>query len=326
VLKILKYTHARTAFKIGLQLLGCRAGNTVLLPDFLCDVVWHPLDLLGLKVITYSLNDSLEPIWGDIEGISKRENIFALLMVHYFGQPQIISKYDEFCKDNNIFLIEDNAHGHGGYSNGKPMGSFGDFGFSSPRKFLNISFGGYLYFQNLELEYLTFFEQTDNSPYISILEKIKSFISSYPSAYAFFKSIQSWNIDWSDPRQFREKVVSDSILSKKDKEKINNVDWDHVASQRRILWKDWKVFSDHHGLKSVFPELNPESSPWAFPVYAKDLKHRDHWLKWGTKHGVPIFPWPALPEIVINTNGSALNRWERMLCFPLNGITPKRFI
>ena len=137
--------------------------------------------------------------------------------------------------------------------------------------------------------------------------------------------MQLRNVDWSDPRHFQEKVTSDRLLSDVDKAKIDNVDWNQVASQRRKLWQDWQVFSDNHGLKSVFPELHPESSPWAFPVYAKDIKHRNHWLKWGTKHGIPIFSWPALPDIVIEKNDSALNRWKRILCFPLYGVSPKRF-
>ena len=102
------------------------------------------------------MNDNLEPIWDEIEEIVSRENIFALLMVHYFGQPQNIDKYKKFCKDNHIFLIEDNAHGHGGKFNGKPLGSYGDAGFSSPRKFINISFGGCLYIRDIELENLPY--------------------------------------------------------------------------------------------------------------------------------------------------------------------------
>ena len=325
-MKILKYVHARTAFKIGLQLLECHSGQIILLPDFLCNVIWHPLELLSIKVITHSLNDNLEPIWDEIEEIGSRENIFALLMVHYFGQPQNIDKYKKFCKDNHIFLIEDNAHGHGGKFNGKPLGSYGDAGFSSPRKFINISFGGCLYLRNIELENLPLVEQANNCSYKVIIHKLKSIFSRYPFVYSFLKSLQLRNVDWSDPRHFQEKVTSDRLLSDVDKAKIDNVDWNQVASQRRKLWKDWQVFSDNHGLKSVFPDLPPESSPWAFPVYAKDIKHRNHWLKWGTKHGIPIFSWPALPDIVIEKNDSALNRWKRILCFPLYGVSPKRFI
>ena len=151
-MKILKYVHARTAFKIGLQLLECHSGQIILLPDFLCNVIWHPLEFLGLKVITYSLNDDLEPIWDEIEEIGSRENIFALLMVHYFGQPQKIDSYKKFCKNHDIFLIEDNAHGHGGYYNGIPLGSYGDAGFSSPRKQLRNSLIGSSSFTGAQIE------------------------------------------------------------------------------------------------------------------------------------------------------------------------------
>ena len=100
---ILNYAHARTAFKVGLQLLKCQAGQIILLPDFLCNVVWHPLYNLDLKVITYSLSDDLEPNWDELEKIVSRGKIFALLMVHYFGQPQNIEKYNNFCKKKKFF-------------------------------------------------------------------------------------------------------------------------------------------------------------------------------------------------------------------------------
>ena len=220
-------------------------------------------------------------------------------------------------------MIEDNAHGHGGYYNRKPLGSHGDIGFSSPRKFINISFGGCLYIHNIELENLPFVEQAKNSLYRFGIHKLKSIVSHYPYLYSFLKSLQLRNVDWSDPQYFQEKVKIDRLLGKVDSVKIENVDWIQVASQRRKLWKAWQVFSDDHGLKSVFPELHPESSPWAFPVYAENIKQRNYWLKWGSREGIPIFSWPALADNVIKANGTALNRWERMLCFPLDGVSPK---
>ena len=102
-MRTLQYAYARTAFKVGLQLLKCQAGQIILLPDFLCNVVWHPLYNLGLKVITYSLSDDLEPNWDELEKIVSRGKIFALLMVHYFGQPQNIEKYNNFCKKKKFF-------------------------------------------------------------------------------------------------------------------------------------------------------------------------------------------------------------------------------
>ena len=49
---------------------------------------------------------------------------------------------------NKIKLIEDNAHGYSGEFKGKKLGTFGELGFSSPRKILNILTGGILYFRS----------------------------------------------------------------------------------------------------------------------------------------------------------------------------------
>jgi perosamine synthetase len=319
---LLKYAYARTAFKVGLQLLKCQAGQNILLPDFLCNVVWHPLDSLGLKVITYSLNDDLRPNWDEIEDIVSREKIFALLMVHYFGQPQDIDIYVKYCINKNILLVEDNAHGLGGYYNGKPLGSYGDVGFSSPRKFIDITYGSCLYLNNVDLVDLPFVERAENSIYKVIIHKLKSIVSNYPNVFAFLKSLRLRNVDWSNPHYFQEKVKIDRLLDDAEKDIIKNVEWCQVATKRRKLWKDWKVFCDSRGLKSVFSELHPESSPWALPVYANDLNSRNKWLRWGVKQNVFLFTWPALPISEIEKQSSALKRWEKMICFPLDGISP----
>jgi len=325
-MKILYYSRARTALRIGLQLLECKQGDIILIPDFLCNVLWHPIELLGLKVITYSVDNNLNPEWDEIEEIEFRENIFALLMVHYFGQPQNIEKYKEFCNEKQIYLIENNAHGHGGTYNGKTLGTFGDIGFSSPRKFVNKSYGGYLYLHNEKLEKLPALKKSPDTMYCFFEDSLKSFISRSPIVFSYLKSMKFRNVDWYNPRFFQEEIKSDYILSDTNKAKIDNIDWEQVALKRRKLWKEWKALADVNDLEPVFPELHAESSPLAFPVYAQDIKHRNHWLKWGTRHGIPAFSWPALPDTVIKKMGSALKRWERMLCFPLDGVSAKRFI
>ena len=69
-------------------------------------------------------------------------------MVHYFGQPQNIEKFTDFCRQYSLLLLEDNAHGHGGKYQDNYLGTFGKIGFSSPRKNLNLNYGGILFTDN----------------------------------------------------------------------------------------------------------------------------------------------------------------------------------
>ena len=86
------FSHARTALKYGLKSIDIRAHDQILLPDYTCDVVLHPINQLQLQYRYYSVRDDLSPDWSDIERkVEKRTK--AILMIHYFGQPQNILRY-----------------------------------------------------------------------------------------------------------------------------------------------------------------------------------------------------------------------------------------
>jgi len=57
----------------------------------------------------------------------KNENVKAVMIAHTLGNPLEIQKIQEFCKDKNLWLIEDNCDSLGSKHNGKLTGSFGDF-------------------------------------------------------------------------------------------------------------------------------------------------------------------------------------------------------
>ena len=96
---ILYFTHARTALKYGLKQLGLQPGEKVLLPDYICDVILHPLQQLGLRPRFYRLDDYFAP---NFENLTKLvdDSTKAIIMVHYFGQPQGIELFQEFCQNH----------------------------------------------------------------------------------------------------------------------------------------------------------------------------------------------------------------------------------
>ena len=139
------FAHARTALWYGLQQLPIEHGRRMFVPDYICEVLLHPLEDLGIQVVFYPVDDQFVPDWEVIEKLQAKKPAHAFLLVHYFGQPQDIERAKGFCDQHGLWLIEDNAHGHGGTLNGQPLGSFGDMGFSSPRKHLQSASGGILY-------------------------------------------------------------------------------------------------------------------------------------------------------------------------------------
>ena len=69
----------------------------------------------------------------------------AVILVHVFGYPSIhTSRIKEICRDNNVFLIEDNSHAHGAQVMGSFTGTIGDIGVASlhQRKSISVGDGG----------------------------------------------------------------------------------------------------------------------------------------------------------------------------------------
>ena len=88
----------------------------MLVPGYICDVVLHPLEDLGIQVKFYPVDDSFVPDWEVLETLQNDGTVHAFLLVHYFGQPQDIQCAKEFCNKHRLWMIEDNAHGYGGPS------------------------------------------------------------------------------------------------------------------------------------------------------------------------------------------------------------------
>ena len=63
----LLFSHARVALKYGLRSFNLSYKDTILVPDFICDVILQPLHDLGINYSFYSLNDDLTPEWGTVQ-------------------------------------------------------------------------------------------------------------------------------------------------------------------------------------------------------------------------------------------------------------------
>lgn len=308
--------NARTALKLAFYQLGLQRGATVLLPDFVCDVLLHPFLQLGLVPAYYPVTQNLVPDWRVLESIAASRSCQALIMVHYFGQPQDIEKFQLFCKRHNLLLLEDNAHGYGGGLAGKPLGSFGDIGISSPRKIFGTPSGGVLSGANrLSFELA---QQLKPFPIYRPSPLAKSFLHSLPKVRGTLKGWFNRDKNWDDPSPYREPLQPDYGIDRFSRWRIVSADLRVIARRRRENWLSWALFAQNNGLRTVFPDVHPESCPLALPVYASDLIERNAWLAWGAKKKVPLFPWPTLPEDIILLEGEALARWKRLICFPLD--------
>lgn len=311
--KILYFSRARTALKYGLSILGLSPNDLILIPDFICNSIFQPITENSLNFSIYETSEDMKPIWSSLDN-KVNSKTRAILMVHYFGQPQDVEKFLNFSKRHQLFLIEDNAHGHGGLFKGKELGTFGHVGISCPRKFLDIEDGGMLYLNSSYDE--------DSLPNLNYQEPktsqslIRKYLNEYPIIKHKLKIFLKKRPEYENPRAFREAYVEDSYLSREFSLLIESTDWNKLSKLRRKRFMEFKQISLDGGLTPVFETVSKESNPWCFPAYAKNQGEARDWFDWGWKNNINIHSWPTLREDQISKGDSAFNRWKRLICFP----------
>jgi len=226
------FSHARTAFKYGLKTLNIQKEDEILIPDFNCDVMLHPFSQLKIKYNYYEIDNQLKPDWHKLEKLITVKTK-AVLMVHYFGQPQNIEKFRNFCNKHKLFLIEDNAHGHGGKFNDKILGTFGDIGISSPRKIINTQSGGIL-FNNTKIDFN--FPQLPPYPISNNMNIIRNYLNYFPNFKLFLKKIIRKRPLYEDPKAFRELEILDYSVDEKSQELFNLTNWGKIIRDRQICY------------------------------------------------------------------------------------------
>jgi perosamine synthetase len=317
----LVFSRGRAALKAGFRQLGFKRDDKVLVPDFICEALIHPILQLGLVPVYYPVALDLAPDWQALEFIASNSNHTAIIMVHYFGQPQDVERFREFSDRHNMALINDNGHGHGGEIAGRPLGAFGDIGISSPRKFIEVPSGGCLY--GIKEDSFRFAKCLARYPIFDPKSVAKALLYLLPPLWRLAKSWAFRNREWGNPYFFREPQEPDRQIDVFSRWRIKKTDWKKIASERRKCWCAWQRFLEGTGLILVFSEVHPESCPLALPVYARDLNERNRWLVWGVKNKIPLYSWPSLPECIIAEKGSALVRWKMLVCFPLDVFPPE---
>ena len=311
------FGYGRTALEFGYSLIGLKKGDEILYPEYICDVTLVPVNKLGLTVKFYPVDDGLIP---DLDEVRKlvTGKTKAFLSVDYFGFHQPFSEIKKFCKENDLFYIEDNAHGFLSYFNKKPLGSFGDISILSFRKTFATFNGAALIVNNREL--LPPSGQKPEDYFKRGLLKERD----------LFKRIKvfKWYIERKLGRKlFKREFCAPRHGSTQDEdlpylidslslEKINKANPADEIERRRRKYSNWLEFSkDHDDLSPLFPCLPEGVCPLAAPFLTRN---RDKWLKWGDEKGLYVSTWPTLPfEMSRNSNSKAVKLWGKLLLFPL---------
>lgn len=159
------------ALYFALKSLDLDIDDEVILPSFTYYATLSAVLRLGLKPIFVDIDENNYCISLDTVKKSITKKTKCIIPVNLFGYSSDIENISKFCKENKIFMIEDNAQAFGSkHSNNQFLGTFGDVNaFSNyPTKTLGgIGDGGFIATNNKKLyEKINIFKnQGQSMPY-----------------------------------------------------------------------------------------------------------------------------------------------------------------
>jgi dTDP-4-amino-4,6-dideoxygalactose transaminase len=119
------FARARHGLWHGIHALGIRPGDVVLAPAYHHGSEIEALERAGIVCRFYGVDDALRPDEDALERLLGSD-VRALYLIHYFGFPQDVGRWRDWCTSHRVLLIEDAAMALLSYRDGRPIGSVGD--------------------------------------------------------------------------------------------------------------------------------------------------------------------------------------------------------
>jgi len=140
--------NATNALEMTAQLCQFKEGDEIIAPAHTFTASVYPFLKKGAKVVWADIDFDNRVVSLDTIKKCVTKKTKAIVVVHLYGMiiPDI-EDIANFCKENDIILIEDTAQALGTEINGKKAGSFGDFGvfsFHSHKNITTLGEGGML--------------------------------------------------------------------------------------------------------------------------------------------------------------------------------------
>ncbi len=119
------FSLARHALFVGIESLGLRPGDEILMPAYHHGSEVEALIRAGIVCRFYDIGQHLEPDERDLEALLG-SRVRALYLTHYLGLSQDSARWRTWCDEHDLLLIEDAAQAWLGSRDGRPIGSHGD--------------------------------------------------------------------------------------------------------------------------------------------------------------------------------------------------------
>jgi dTDP-4-amino-4,6-dideoxygalactose transaminase len=129
------------ALELAALLCDFRPGDEVIIPSF--NFTSGAISLVNLGVVPVFVDVDLEDLNVSVQEIKSAitDKTKAISFINYAGFQNKAMQLKEIAIDENLLLIEDNAHGFGGFTKNEKLGSIGDFSVQSYHETKNINCG-----------------------------------------------------------------------------------------------------------------------------------------------------------------------------------------
>lgn len=247
---------------LALLALGIKSGDEVLVPDVTMIATPNSPKLLGIKPILVDVNKNtlcmnLQKARKAITSKTK-----AILYVSLNGRSGDMKEVKAFCRDHNLFLIEDAAQSLGSYWNKKHLGTYGDIGtlsFAVP-KIITTGQGGALL--------------TNNNKLYRRIKKLKDF--GRTKGGIDIHNHWGWNFKFTDLQ---------AVVGIEQMKKLP----ERITRKKEIYRRYFEELKDVKQVTFIPTDLW-SSSPWSIDVYVNQPLRL---LKYLADHGIgarPVYP------------------------------------
>jgi dTDP-4-amino-4,6-dideoxygalactose transaminase len=160
------FWKGRVALYAILKAIGLKEGDEIIIPAFTCVVAVNPIIYLGAKPVYVDVDPktyNIDVKTLECENVKTLRKAKAILAQNTFGLSADLDAIFEIAKKYDLFVIEDCAHGFGGFYKGKPNGTIADVSFFSTQwnKPFSSGLGGFAVTKNPEIaEKLRVMEKT----------------------------------------------------------------------------------------------------------------------------------------------------------------------
>ena len=304
------FSSGRYACIVGLNNFNIVENDKILVPNYICSSLIDKLEEYNFKIIYYKIKSNFQPNWKFLKKIDKN-NLKAIIMVNYFGQPQNIKRFRKFCKKHKLLLIEDNSHGYGNHHNGKLLGTLGDFGFSSlPKKIDNLISGGILY-STKKINVNNYIKKNYMPSIPEIIKYLLKDLNLFKKLYKIFSTKRNYL----DENLNFDKKISDGLIDSISLKKLLRSNINQINKNYLINYYKYKNL-----YKKFFPKIFFQkniSIPWKLVINTKNKKTTKEILDWSYKNRISISTWPSLPKSVVLKYPSILSFWRKILVVSL---------